>query len=71
MMTFIEHVTGAMERWDTLAYRFYGDGCAFQGIIDANPEIALDAVLPVGTLVRIPVLAQSASTVTLERAPWH
>ena len=62
MSDYIEHVTGPNERWDHLAYRYYGDANRTAPIIKANRaayEAALSNIpagLPVGLTLRIPVL---------------
>ena len=61
-MSYLQHVVGTNERWDTLAYRYYGDANRTGPIIKANRELFADdlgpipAQLPVGLVLRIPVL---------------
>lgn len=56
------HTTDHGERWDLIAYHFYGDAKMYQPIVRANPEISarydgfIPLVLPKGTELRIPVL---------------
>ena len=38
---FIAHVTVAGERWDLLAWTYYGDASLYSPIIMANPTIAV------------------------------
>ncbi len=57
----LEHVTGPNERWDHLAYRYYGDANRTAPIIRANralyPDTAvIPVILPVGITLRIPIL---------------
>ena len=42
----IEHVTVEGERWDTLAWRYYGDPLAYGRIIEANPALDISSTLP-------------------------
>ncbi|QCI65625.1 hypothetical protein [Phreatobacter stygius] len=67
MAGWIEHVTGPAERWDHLAYRYYGDANRFGPIIRENQHLFVGAtsggvaspvptVLPDGQALRIPVL---------------
>ena len=44
----IEHLTTAGERWDTLAWRYYGDPHAYGRIIEANPALNIGTTLPSG-----------------------
>ena len=40
---FIPHITTEGERWDQLAWRYYGDAHRYQPIVQANPHVPLDA----------------------------
>lgn len=61
-MGYLEHITGPNERWDHLAYRYYGDANRTSPIIKANRELFGDALgpipatLPDGLILRIPIL---------------
>jgi hypothetical protein len=57
----LEHVTGPNERWDHLAYRYYGDANRTGPIIRANrtlyPDTApIPTILTVGVTLRIPII---------------
>ncbi|HBJ6087903.1 TPA: tail protein X, partial [Escherichia coli] len=54
-MMFLEHVTRDGERWDSLAWQYYGDPLGYPRIIAANPHVAITPVLPSGLLLLIPV----------------
>jgi hypothetical protein len=43
------------ERWDSLALRVYGDATRQADLIDANPQILFEEVLPGGTPVIVPI----------------
>lgn len=58
MSVFVEHLSREGDRWDLLAWTYYGDAHAYQGIVEANPEIGPVPRLPAGIKVRIPVVAQ-------------
>jgi phage tail protein X len=53
---FIPHITQASERWDTLAWRYYGDASLFGPIIQTNPQIPIEAVFEAGLNIGIPLL---------------
>lgn len=61
-MSFLEHVTGPGERFDHLAYRYYGDAARTSPIIRANRALFGDGlgpiptVLAVGLTLQIPIL---------------
>ncbi len=69
----IEHITTAGERWDTLAWRYYGDPHAYGRIIEANPALNISATLPSGIVVLIPIMplaeVQQNQQLKLEELP--
>ena len=67
----IEHITTEGERWDTLAWRYYGDPYAYSRIVEANPALDLGPVLPSGQLLLIPILplAQASQQLTDDSLP--
>lgn len=62
-MAWLAHITGPAERWDHLAYRYYGDANRTGPIIAANRHLFEDGltpvaeVLPHGLTLRVPILA--------------
>lgn len=69
----IEHVTRDGERWDALAWRYYGDPLAYGRIIVANPSADIKPTLPAGLLLLIPVLTleeQAAEQTNEDLPPW-
>ncbi|MEX3614359.1 MAG: tail protein X [Burkholderia gladioli] len=69
----IEHVTRDGERWDTLAWQYYGDPFAYGQIIAANPAADIKPTLPGGLVLLIPVLsleAQDAQHAKENLPPW-
>lgn len=72
-ITCIEHVTQAGERWDLLAWRYYGNPMDYGRIIEANPALDISSTLPSGIKVLIPVLPAGAAAQALqaeELPPW-
>ncbi len=53
---FITHVTRAGERWDLIAWQYYGDAMLFGPIIQTNPQIPIEPVFEAGLAVGIPLL---------------
>jgi phage tail protein X len=53
---FITHLTVVGERWDSLAWIYYGDATLFSPIIMANPSIPVESVFEAGLAIGIPVL---------------
>ncbi|NTU68923.1 MAG: hypothetical protein HGB02_08600 [Chlorobiaceae bacterium] len=66
----IEHITKDGDRWDLLAWEYYGDAMAYEAIIAANPAIAIDPVLPSGLKVLIPVIEAAETDTTEGLPPW-
>jgi len=67
------HVTQAGERWDTLAWRYYGNPLDYGRIITANPALDISSSLPAGQRVFIPILPVQVVQKTLqaqELPPW-
>ncbi len=69
MTKYLEHITTDNERWDLLAWRYYGDPTRYEPIIVANPTIPIEPVLPSGIKVMIPVLDVMSLPAT-DPAPW-
>lgn len=65
---FIPHHTTEGERWDQLAWRYYGDAHRYGPIADANPNVPLNATLPSGLTLAIPLLA--ARPTAQDAPPW-
>lgn len=69
----LEHLTTQGERWDTLAWRYYGDPHDYGRIIEANPVLNINPTLPSGVVVLIPVMklaeVQQNQQLTMEELP--
>jgi phage tail protein X len=66
---FILHITSAGERWDLLAWQYYGDATLYSPIIMANPQVPIEPVFEAGRQVWIPILSvQQGQTANLP--PW-
>ncbi len=70
MAEFIQHITSDGERWDTIAYKYYGDPFAYEQIIDANPSVPIVPILPSGIVLMIPVVEDDATLPSEELPPW-
>lgn len=55
MAEFTEYITIDGDRWDTIAWKAYGNAHLYPQIVEANPDVAAEPVLPVGTRLLIPV----------------
>lgn len=52
----IEYITKDGDRWDLLAYNFYGDPYLYEPIVLANFQYANKTILPSGLKLYIPIL---------------
>ncbi len=68
-MAYLTHITTEGERWDSLAWRYYGDAHRYLPIIKANPQIPITAALPSGLTLSIPVIEEPDVT-TEDLPPW-
>jgi phage tail protein X len=66
---FVTHITTTNERWDLLAWTYYGDPTQFAPIIAANPAAPIAAVLATGIQIVIPLI-QLSQTATTNLPPW-
>ena len=69
MKKYIEHVTSSNERWDTLAYKYYGDAKLYEPIIRANEHIKVSAILDEGIKLYIPI-GITMENETEKLTPW-
>ncbi len=66
---YLSHITIAGERWDALAWTYYGDATLYSPIIMANPTVPIEAVLEVGLAIKVPIL-QVTPTTSADLPPW-
>jgi phage tail protein X len=66
---FIPYITSAGDRWDLLAWRYYGDATLYSPIIMANPSIPIEPVFEAGLAIAIPIL-QLSQSITTDLPPW-
>ena len=65
---FITHITATGDRWDLLAWRFYGDPTQYSPIVMANASVPVEPVFEAGISVAIPILDVARMPVNLP--PW-
>lgn len=66
----LEYVTQDGDRWDTIAYRHYGNPHRYEPILRANPGVPIRPILPGGVRLLIPVLPQSDLVADADLPPW-
>ena len=68
-MEFQQYVTNDGDCWDSVAYKAYGNPNLIEGIISANPDVAITDVLPGGVVLRIPIIEEEQTVTNLENLP--
>ncbi len=66
---FVSHTTYAGERWDLLAWQYYGDPTNYGIIIMANPAVPIEPVFEAGIVPAIPII-QQRNVLTVDLPPW-
>ncbi len=69
-MSYIQYITKGEMRWDELAVLAYGDAQNFEPIITANRTIPINATIPAGTSLNIPIIDQIESLNPNQLPPW-
>jgi phage tail protein X len=69
MANFVEYVAKQGDRWDTIAFKAYGDATLINGLIEANPTIIISPILETGTRVIVPILEQGEIQINSELLP--
>lgn len=69
MANFVEYVTKQGDRWDTIAFKAYGDASLVNGIIEANTSIVISPILEIGTRVIVPILEPGEIQIDSELLP--
>lgn len=68
MEQYLQHITTEGERWDQLAWHYYGDPMAYERLITVNGHVAVTSTLPAGIVLAIPVVDDTQTTEDLP--PW-
>lgn len=61
---YFEHVTKSGDRWDLIAYSYYGDATLIKQLLLANPAVVGDPATPTplvfsaGITIRVPILPE-------------
>lgn len=66
----LEHVAREGDRWDSLAYQYYGDPFGYVRLIEANPHVPIRPYIAAGTRLAIPLIEPAAAASTEEMPPW-
>jgi phage tail protein X len=69
MANIVEYVTKQGDRWDTIAFKAYGDASLINGLIEANPSIVISPILEPGVRVVVPILETGEIQIDSELLP--
>lgn len=70
-MQYYEHITKEGERWDLIAYQYYGNAYMYEPIVVANfREVGIKPILPSGLKIRVPVIDIKNTIRAEELPPW-
>lgn len=69
-MEYLEYITKEGDRWDLIAYQFYGDPTMYEPIIVANPLIPIIPILPSGIPLQIPNIEDDEIISNEDLPPW-
>lgn len=59
MKEYLQHIVSDGDRWDSLAYRYYGDATAYEQIIADNSHLPITATLSAGDIVLIAIIDET------------
>ncbi len=69
-MDYLEHVTIDGDRWDLVAWRYYGDALRIEELIRVNAHVAITPTIKGGTRLVIPFLDLSKRISSDKLPPW-
>lgn len=69
-MEYYEYITKDGDRWDLLAYEFYGDATLYEPIIVVNPDVPITPILKSGIVLQIP-LREKTEEIDFILPPWR
>lgn len=69
-MEYYEYITKDGDRWDLLAYEFYGDATLYEPIIIVNPNVPITPILKSGIVLQIP-LREETEEIDFILPPWR
>lgn len=70
MTAYLPHTTVEGQRWDWLAWQYYGNPLAYELIISANPHVPITPTLPGGVELLIPIQEETETLAAEDLPPW-
>ena len=69
-MNGFNYTTQEGDRLDLLAHRFYGGMSGIRILVEANPFVPIEAVIPVGTVMVVPFFDDTQIIENENLPPW-
>lgn len=71
-MAFVKYTAQEGDTFSTIAHKAYGDASAFPDVIDANGGIPISTTIPEGTIIYVPIKANTIQNLSNNAAipPW-
>ena len=69
-MDYVEHSAREGDRWDTLAFTYYGDPHGYERIIAANPHVPIRPFIAAGTPIAVPIIEGAELVSEEDLPPW-
>lgn len=67
----LNYITIYGETWSGISWKMYGSMSGIQKLIEANPLVPADPVLPTGTILYVPIVnSDDDIVVTTNMPPW-
>lgn len=64
-----QYITIEGDRWDTIAYKAYGDALRIKELLEANKGLPIEKTLPAGIKINVPILEGESDEVSGELLP--
>lgn len=68
-MSYTKYITVEGDRWDTIAFKAYGDPLKITPLIEANPKVPKSPILPSGLTIFVPLMEKATANTNI-LPPW-
>ncbi|HZP46262.1 MAG TPA: tail protein X [Candidatus Binataceae bacterium] len=70
---YIQYVTQAGDRWDTIAWAYYGIDfmAGINAIVAANPSVPIVGAFDAGISLQVPILQKASDVSSSDLPPWE
>lgn len=65
------YICGQSETWGSVAWKMYGTMAGIDILVKANTSVPLDSIFPMGTVLIVPIIEKTdTSVLTKNLPPW-